>query len=95
MLLMEETMAEFCLDCWNKLNKTEDSQRKYILSKNLDLCEGCGEWKQVIIMERKAYYIRIFKLFLSPIYIMCNIIYFVWRLLILPYLLFKYRKSKK
>ena len=49
-------MAEFCLDCWNKINKTEENEKKYVLSKDLDLCEGCGEWKRVIIMERKAYY---------------------------------------
>ena len=38
-------MAEFCLDCWNRLNETDALPGKYILSKELDLCEGCGEWK--------------------------------------------------
>jgi len=23
-------MAEFCLECWNELNGTEDSEKKYI-----------------------------------------------------------------
>lgn len=55
-------MAEFCLDCWNKLNGSNDSERKYILSKELDLCEGCAEFKPIIIMERKLYYMRV----LSP-----------------------------
>ena len=49
-------MAEFCLDCWNKLNNIEENENKYVISKDLELCEGCGEWKRVIIMERKAYY---------------------------------------
>ena len=59
-------MAEFCLECWNKMNETDENEKKYITSKELDLCEGCGEWKHVIIMERKAYYMRKFKLFFWP-----------------------------
>ena len=45
-------MAEFCLDCWNKLNEMNDSKRRYVLSWEKDLCEGCGEYKRVIIKER-------------------------------------------
>lgn len=75
-------MAEFCLECWNKINERKDNERKYIISKDLGLCEGCGELKPVIIMERKAYYIHKFR-------------YFIWRLMLLPYLIFKYNKSKK
>lgn len=48
-------MAEFCLECWNKLNKTDDSPKKYIFSKRLELCENCGEWKHIIIAGRKLY----------------------------------------
>jgi len=44
-------MAEFCLDCWNKINEIESSERKYILSQELDLCEECSEWKHVVITE--------------------------------------------
>ena len=45
-------MAEFCLDCLNKLNGRNDPKSKYIISRDLDLCEGCGEWKHVVVMER-------------------------------------------
>lgn len=45
-------MAEFCMDCWNKMNETEDSPRRYVLSWELDLCEGCGEYKRVVVVER-------------------------------------------
>lgn len=45
-------MAEFCLDCWNKLNDTNDSKRRYILSREEDLCEECGQYKPVIVAER-------------------------------------------
>ena len=47
-------MAEFCLQCWNKMYKTNDDESKFILSKELDFCEGCGEWKHVIVREREV-----------------------------------------
>ena len=45
-------MAEFCLDCWNKINETKDSKWRYALSWNRELCEECGEYKRVIVTER-------------------------------------------
>ncbi len=45
-------MAEFCLDCWNKLNGTHSTERDYILSDDLDLCEGCGQFRPVIEKAR-------------------------------------------
>ena len=49
-------MAEICLDCWNKLNETKYKSSKYILSKEVELYEECGEWKKVIIGNRKYFY---------------------------------------
>lgn len=46
-------MSEFCLDCWNKLNKKEFTQKDYVLSKEPDLCEECGQWKPVIVRARR------------------------------------------
>jgi len=46
-------MAEFCLDCWNKRNGTEDPAWKYVLSWDRDLCEECGMRKRVVIRERE------------------------------------------
>ena len=45
-------MAEFCLDCWNKINESKGSRWRYVLSSELELCEECGEWRQVILAER-------------------------------------------
>lgn len=45
-------MAEFCLDCWNKLNGFQKTERDYILSDEWDLCEGCGKVCPVIERER-------------------------------------------
>ena len=86
-------MAEFCLDCWNRLNESNDSEKKFILSKDLEFCEGCGEWKPIIIMMRKGYYMRKFRYFFFSFKIIYTVIYILWRLLIFPYLIFKYKKS--
>ena len=40
-------MAEFCLDCWNKMNGTHYTQEQVWTEE--DLCEGCGEWKPVVV----------------------------------------------
>ena len=48
-------MAEFCLSCWNKLMETDDPPKKYIISRDLELCEGCGEGKTVIIRVKRRY----------------------------------------
>ncbi|MGM9605121.1 MAG: hypothetical protein ACI3XG_08640 [Faecousia sp.] len=47
-------MAEFCLDCWNKINGVNDPPGKYVLSRELDICEECGEWKPVIIRIKRS-----------------------------------------
>ena len=42
-------MAEFCLECHNKMNQMNLSEEDVILSDDLELCEGCGEIKNVVI----------------------------------------------
>lgn len=55
-------MSEICFECLNetlggKLEKTE-----LIISKDLELCENCGRYKQVVIAQRdKYFYLRRFK----------------------------------
>lgn len=34
-------MAEFCLSCWNRINRAKSTERDWVLSKELDLC-GAG-----------------------------------------------------
>ena len=46
-------MAEFCLDCWNKINDTHLTQKDVIISEYLDFCEECGEMTCVIIRYKK------------------------------------------
>ena len=49
-------MAEFCIKCWNEINGINDSEDMYFMSKSLDLCEGCGEWKSVIIKPKAKFF---------------------------------------
>ena len=48
-------MAELCLDCWNKLTNSQYRPQCFLLSKELDLCEECGEWKPVIVRFKRRY----------------------------------------
>ena len=42
-------MAEFCEECWKKINGIDNGKVGYRLSRELDLCEGCGEYKRVVV----------------------------------------------
>ncbi len=68
-------MAEFCLDCLNKRNNTNHSKRRYIISNELDLCEGCGEMKQVVIAPRAIYYIWRLRYLILPFWIIIRLLY--------------------
>lgn len=54
-------MAEFCVDCWNRINHLQKTEKDYILSKELDLCEGCGKFRHVIVRERIGLLERLLK----------------------------------
>ena len=59
-------MAEICFDCWNKQNNGKYKTKDFIISKELDICEECGEYKNVIIAFRKPFYIQIFLILFLP-----------------------------
>lgn len=46
-------MAEFCPKCWGELNGVFTRERDYVLSRPPELCEGCGEYKRVIVVPRR------------------------------------------
>ena len=46
-------MAEFCLDCWNKLNHIHLTEEDVTISEELDLCEGCGKMMPTIVCYGK------------------------------------------
>lgn len=55
-------MAEFCYVCSKKILRGKKSQYDLLISKDLDLCEGCGEYKQVVIRYKSFIEILIYKL---------------------------------
>lgn len=68
-------MAEFCVDCINRINNTNYSKRSFIISKDLDLCEGCGELKRVVIARRSIYYARKMRFLVLPFWILLRLLY--------------------
>ena len=46
-------MAEFCLECWNKINGTNYSENKYVMSKEISFCEECWRLKKVVIRKKR------------------------------------------
>ena len=46
-------MAEFCLDCFNRMNGT--AHATYEVELDEDFCEGCGEWKPCVISVYELY----------------------------------------
>lgn len=51
-------MAEFCPKCWNEWNQIDNPKEAYVLSWGLELCEGCGQWKRIVIMPRRHWILR-------------------------------------
>ncbi len=48
-------MAEFCADCYNKLEGTNEKEDEFLMSDSLYVCEGCGREKYVVIRRREWY----------------------------------------
>jgi len=55
-------MAEFCFDCYKK-HFDEDAKKEHlVIGKSLELCEGCGKYKQTVIKQRRdSIFKRIFR----------------------------------
>ena len=53
-------MAEFCRDCFYKLNPKEPFVPVLSAPWDKDLCENCGEWKQVVVDLRPPLFFDIF-----------------------------------
>lgn len=85
-------MAEFCLDCWNEMNGTNDPPEKYIITDDFTLCEGCGEFKPVIVIDREEYYRYKCRFVLFPVRLVCTVLYVLWKVITLPYRAYKRRK---
>lgn len=45
-------MAEFCVDCFNKMNCSSIKEKNLVLSGEAELCEGCGKYKRTVVCLR-------------------------------------------
>ena len=48
-------MSEICLECYNEIMGTNNPPEKYVISKDLDICEECCQLKHIIIREHLWY----------------------------------------
>lgn len=88
-------MAEFCVECWNKISGNNHKPRKYILSKELCLCEECGEYRRIILNERKYYYLYKFRFIILIFRIITFPLYLLWRILLIPYSLRQFNEMER
>ena len=44
-------MAEFCLECFNKMTNENLTSDDVLLDESL--CEGCGKWKTCVVVIKK------------------------------------------
>lgn len=55
---MEITMAEYCLDCFNKMENTHLAKNQVVESAYPYLCEGCKQQKKIVIRVRRPLFKR-------------------------------------
>ena len=79
-------MAEFCLECSNRIDDTCYKLEEVVLSKEPNLCEGCGKYKRTVVCIREDSFPR-FELVFFPFYL-------IWQILKLPYTIYKYIKGR-
>ncbi len=48
-------MAAFCLDCLQKIMETDYPKNYFRISRELDFCEECQQWKRVVVSIRLRY----------------------------------------
>jgi len=53
----------------DEINERSDPPERFVLSKDLDLCEGCGLYKHIIVRERRNLFARLFHILLFPFYL--------------------------
>lgn len=46
-------MAEFCFECYKKYLDKDAEIENLVMSKDLDLCEGCAQYKRTVIKIKK------------------------------------------
>jgi hypothetical protein len=55
-------MAEICVDCMEKRFKKRGghfSKREWVISRDFDLCEWCGEYKPVVVKRKVSLLLKL------------------------------------
>ena len=55
-------MVEFCYECYKKYFDKNAKKENLVIGDYLDLCEGCAEYKQTVIKEKRSSILDIFKI---------------------------------
>ncbi len=48
-------MAEFCVDCLQKIMETDYPANYFRISRELNFCEECRQWTRVVVSVRLRY----------------------------------------
>lgn len=48
------TVAEYCLNCFNKIEHTNFTENQVVESTSPSICEGCKQPKKVVIRVRRS-----------------------------------------
>ncbi len=89
-------MSEMCFDCLNETMQGKADPRKYVYSKSLDLCEGCGEYKQVVLCKRGSlYYIHKFRFVTYPLIVICLPLLCIYSFAVRLYCVIRFKKPKR
>lgn len=89
-------MSEICFDCLNKTLGGNERPEKYVYSKDMYICEDCGQFKHTVLAERNAgYYIRKLRFVFYPVVIICFPLVLIYSLVIRLYLKSKMKKKRR
>ena len=50
-------MAEFCYKCFCEFWGVYPNESELVFTKELDLCEGCGNYKKTVVAYKKDFFI--------------------------------------
>lgn len=48
-------MAEFCMECLNRISETNFKEEDFIMSEALEFCEECCKFKHIVIVRKKYF----------------------------------------
>ncbi|MBQ8836263.1 MAG: hypothetical protein IJ002_01985 [Clostridia bacterium] len=89
-------MAEFCEKCYEEMfGDLNKKPAKKILSKELELCEGCGEMKHVVVGEKGVYYFMGERFLPRPFVYIHIPLYILWRIILIPYTIYQRKRWEK